>query len=128
MKKPKFSFQDWLRNDNLDKRQKEVSQLLERKCLVEKLSFVDNQNMNVKMLNQSRLHLNEYGTWRLVNNFYYKWWDTNCLDRNTIEKSVKTKKLNENLKVSTANIPSRSPNILKLSWNWVKQVNILKMS
>ena len=108
--------------------QKEVSQLLERKCLVEKLSFIDNQNMNVKMLNQSRLHLNEYGTWRLVYNFCYKWWDANCLDRNAIEKSVKRKKLNENLKVSTANIPPRSPNILKLSWSWVKQVNILKMS
>ena len=29
---------------SLDKRRKEVNQLLERKCLVEKLGFIDNQN------------------------------------------------------------------------------------
>ena len=44
-------------NDNLDKRLKEVNQLLERKCLVAKLGFIDNQNINLKMLNQSGLHL-----------------------------------------------------------------------
>ena len=60
-----------IRNDNLDKRRKEVKQFLERKCLVEKLGFIDNQNINLKMLNQSGLHLNEYGTSRLVNNFCY---------------------------------------------------------
>ena len=60
-----------IRNDNLDKRRKEVNQFLERKCLVEKLGFIDNQNINLKMLNQSGLHLNEYGTRRLVNNFCY---------------------------------------------------------
>ena len=58
-------------NENLDKRRKEVNQFLERKCLLEKLDFIDNQNINLKMLNQNRLHLNEYGTRRLVNNFYY---------------------------------------------------------
>ena len=60
------------------------------------------------MLNRSGLHLQECGIRRLVNNFYYnviKWWDTICLDRNTIEKSVKTKEVNGNLnlKVSMAN-------------------------
>ena len=58
-------------NENLDKRRKEVNQFLERKCLLEKLDFIDNQNINLKMLNQNRLHLNEYGTRRLVNNFCY---------------------------------------------------------
>ena len=58
-----------IRNDNFDKRRKEVNQLLERKCLVAKLSFIDNQNINLKMSNQSGLHLNEYGTRRLVNSF-----------------------------------------------------------
>ena len=67
MKKTSFE----IRNDNLDKRQKEVNQFLERKCLLEKLGFFDNQNINLKMLNQSGLHLNEYGTKRLVNNFCY---------------------------------------------------------
>ena len=61
-----------IRNDNLDKRRKEVNKLLQRKYLVAKLGFIDNQNINLKMLNQSGLHLNEYGTRRLVNNFCYK--------------------------------------------------------
>ena len=37
-----------IRNENLDKRRKEVNQLLERKCLVAKLGFIDNQNINLK--------------------------------------------------------------------------------
>ena len=56
-------------NDNLDKKRKEVNQSLERKFLVEKLGFIDNQKINLKILNQSGFHLNEYGTRRLVNNF-----------------------------------------------------------
>ena len=60
------------------------------------------------MLNQSGLHLNKYGTRRLVNNFRYnliKWWDAICLDRDAIKKSVKMKKVkgNLNLKVSMPN-------------------------
>ena len=31
-----------IRNDNLDKRHKDVNQLLKRKCLVAKLGFIDN--------------------------------------------------------------------------------------
>ena len=31
-----------IRNDNLDKRHKEVNQLLKRKCLIAKLGFTDN--------------------------------------------------------------------------------------
>ena len=60
-----------IRNDNLNKRRKEVNQLLERKHLVAKLGFIDNQNINLKMLNQSGLHQNEDKTRRLVNNFCY---------------------------------------------------------
>ena len=81
-----------IRNYNLDKRGKEVHQLLESKCLFEKLSFIDNQNINLKMLNQSIIYLNEYGTRRLVNNFCYnliKWWDAIYLDKNTIEIRAK---------------------------------------
>ena len=58
-----------MRNDNLDKKRKEVNRSLERKCLVEKLGFIENQNINLKMLNQNGLHLNEYGTRSLVNSF-----------------------------------------------------------
>ena len=60
-----------IKNDNLNKRRKEVHQLLERKNLVEKISFGNNRNINLKMLDQSELSLNEYGTKRLVNNFCY---------------------------------------------------------
>ena len=59
-------------NEFLHKRRKEVNKILESKCLVEKLSFIDNQNINLKMLNQSGLDLNEYETRRLANNFYCK--------------------------------------------------------
>ena len=45
--------------------------ILERKSLVEKLGFIDNQNIKLKILNHSRLHLNEYGTRSLVNSFCY---------------------------------------------------------
>ena len=58
-----------IKNDNLNKRRKEVHQLLERKNLVEKISFGNNRNINLKMLDQSELSLKEYGTKRLVNNF-----------------------------------------------------------
>ena len=101
-----------IRNDNLYKRRKEVNQFLERKCSVEKFGFIDNQNINLKMLNQSGLHLNEYGTRRLVNNFCYnliKWWDAICLERNAIGKSVKTKKINSNL-----NLKASMPNMIDL--------------
>ena len=50
-----------IRNDNLDKRWKEENQLLERNCLVEKLSFLDNQNINLKMLNQSEIQMEQEG-------------------------------------------------------------------
>ena len=68
--KTKVFISGWtIRNDNLDKRRKKVNQLLERKCLIEKLISINNQNINLKILNQSRLHLNDHGIRKLVNNF-----------------------------------------------------------
>ena len=77
-----------------------MNQLLERKYLVEKLSFIDNQNINLNILKESALYLNEYGTIRLVNSFscnLIMFWDAICLDRNTIKKTNKTKNVNDNL-------------------------------
>ena len=88
-----------IRYANLDERRKEVNQLLERKYLVEKLSFTDNQNINLNILKESGLYLNEYGTIRLVNSFscnLIMFWDAICFDRNTIKKTNKTKNVNDN--------------------------------
>ena len=60
-----------IRNDRLNDKGKNVNSLLKRKCVKEKICFVDNTNINVGMLNNSGLHLNERGTTRLVNNFYF---------------------------------------------------------
>ena len=35
------------------------------------LLFIDKKNNNRNMLSKNRLHLNEYGTTRLVNDFWY---------------------------------------------------------
>ena len=89
-----------------------------RKCLVEKLGFIENQKT------QSGLYLNESGTRRLVNNFCYnliKWWDAICLDRNTVEKSVKTKKVNGNL-----NLKVSMPNTDRPIVSWPKTQNHLR--
>ena len=61
-----------------------------------------------KMYDWKMNHLNEFGTRRLVKIFCYnliKWWNAICLDKKTLEKSVKIKKVNGklNLKVSTPN-------------------------
>ena len=50
-----------IRNDKLDKRWTEENQILGRKCLVEKSGFLDNQNLNLKMLNQNEIHMEEEG-------------------------------------------------------------------
>ena len=60
------------------------------------------------MLNQIRLHLNDHGSTGLINNFCYnliKRWEAIRFDRNTIEKTANTKKVNDNLNlnISTAN-------------------------
>ena len=56
------------RNDKFNDKGKNVNSLLKWKCKVEKIVFVDNSNITVRMLNHSGLHLNERGTTCLVNN------------------------------------------------------------
>ena len=53
-----------------DKR-KNVNSLLKRKCDEKKICFVNNTNINERMLNNSGVHLNERGTARIVNNFCF---------------------------------------------------------
>ena len=60
-----------IRKDKLNKKGNEVNELLNSKCGISQLSFIDNKNISLGMLNESRIHLNEYGTTRLVNNICY---------------------------------------------------------
>ena len=60
-----------VRNDKYDRNGEEVNEILKKKCNDKNLSFIDNGNINSRMLNKSGLHLNEYGTTQLVNNFCY---------------------------------------------------------
>ena len=60
-----------IRNDKLDKKRKEVNDFIKQQCLTNHLCFIDNENINLRMLNKSGLHLNENGTKRLVNNFCF---------------------------------------------------------
>ena len=60
-----------IRNDKLDKKRKEVNDSIKQQCLTNHLCFIDNENINLRMLNKSGLHLNENGTKRLVNNFFF---------------------------------------------------------
>ena len=55
-----------IRNDKLDKKQKEVNDFIKQQCLINHLCFIDNESINFRMLNKSSLHLNENGTKRLV--------------------------------------------------------------
>ena len=60
-----------VRNDDLNNLRLKVNASLKRNCERNDLCFIDNDNVSRKMLNSSGLHLNEYGTTRLVNNFCY---------------------------------------------------------
>ena len=60
-----------IRKDKLNKKGNEVNELLKTKCEIRQLSFIDNKNISLGMLNKSGIHLNEYGTTRLVNNFCF---------------------------------------------------------
>ena len=60
-----------VRNDKYDRNGEEVNEILKKKCNDKNLSFIDNGNINSRMLNKSGLYLNEYGTTQLVNNFCY---------------------------------------------------------
>ena len=60
-----------VRQDKYDKKENEVNVVLKKQCNDNNLNFIDNRNINPRMLNKSRLNLNEYGTIQLVNNFCY---------------------------------------------------------
>ena len=49
-----------VRNDKYDRKGIEVNVILNKKCNGKNLSFIGNGNINPRMLNKSRLHLNEY--------------------------------------------------------------------
>ena len=90
-KKTKFSSRDWL-----------------PKIIVSIKDLRSKSTFGKKTYGWKMNHLNKFWTRWLFNNFCYnliKWWDAICLDINTIEKSVKIKKINGklNLKVSTPN-------------------------
>ena len=55
-----------VRNDKYDRKGKEVDVILKKKLNDKNLSFIDNVNINPRMLNKSGLHLNEYGTIQLI--------------------------------------------------------------
>ena len=59
-----------VRNNKYARKGKEANVILKKKCNDKNLTFVDNGNINTRMLNKSGLHLNEYDTTQLVNNSY----------------------------------------------------------
>ena len=60
-----------IRKDKLNTKGNDVNELLKNGCGMKQLSFIDNKNIILGMLNKTRIHLNENGTTRLVNNFGY---------------------------------------------------------
>ena len=72
------------RNEKYDAKGKDINKILKKNCNDKNLSFIDNGNINPRMLNKSRLYLNEYGTTQLVNNFcctMKKWRNKICLGK-----------------------------------------------
>ena len=61
-----------IKKDKLNKKGHEVNELLKNKCRIRQLSFIDNKNIILGILNESGIHLNEYGTSRHVNNFCFR--------------------------------------------------------
>ena len=59
-----------VRNNKYDRKGKEANVILKKKCNDKNLTFVDNGNINTRMLNKSGLHLNENDSTQLVNNSY----------------------------------------------------------
>ena len=59
-----------VRNNKYDRKGKEANVILKKKCNDKNLTFVDNGNINTRMLNKSGLHLNENNSTQLVNNSY----------------------------------------------------------
>ena len=57
------------RRDKLNDKGKEVNKLLKSLCILEKMFFIDNANINPEYhLNNSGLHLNMHGTFTLGSN------------------------------------------------------------
>ena len=91
-----------IRSNKLDEKRKEVNDLIKQQCLTNQLCFIDNENINLRMLNKSGLHLNENGMKRLGNNICFsmtEWHETIYLDRptTTTEVFLKRKVVNKNL-------------------------------
>ena len=89
-----------VRNDKYNRKGKEVNVILKKKCNDKNFSFIDNGNIDP--LNKSGLHLNEYCTTQLVNNFCYhmkKWRDRICMDNDSRRKrnNVGSKKVKKYL-------------------------------
>ena len=61
-----------VRNDKWNEKGINVNDYIKNNCEKHNLEFIDNSNVSLNMLNSSGLHLNEYGTTRLVNNFCHK--------------------------------------------------------
>ena len=59
-----------VRNNKYARKGKEANVILKKKCNDKNLTFVDNGNINTRMLNKSGLHLNENNSTQLVNNSY----------------------------------------------------------
>ena len=53
-----------IKKDKSNKKGNEVNELLNNKCGINQLLFVDNKNISLGMLNESGIHLHEYGTTR----------------------------------------------------------------
>ena len=60
------------RGDFLNGKATEVNKVLKQLCQSKNLKFIDNSNIDPSIhLNRSRLHLNDYGTTLLANNFIF---------------------------------------------------------
>ena len=60
-----------IRNDNLNEKRKKVNEMLRTKCKEKDLLNIQHDNITLNMLNSKGLHLNEYGSTRLANNFCF---------------------------------------------------------
>ena len=118
-----------IRKDKLNKKGNEVNELLKTKCEIRQLSFIDNKNISLGMLNKSGIHLNEYGTTRCVNNFCCSinaWRGETCMggrNKTGKEESAIAKRVNKNLVPNVKSystdrpVNSTADNIMSLSWN-----------
>ena len=78
------------RKDKLNKKGNEVNELFKNKWRIRQLSFIDNKNIILGILNKSGIHLNKKDTKHLVKNFCYDvnaWRNETCMaTKNKTEK------------------------------------------